>query len=256
MLFECEDCRYHHPKNAGRAGEFALDRLGIELDEVQLRLLMTPRKQVAMNCTRQCGKSTVGSLRALRQAWTAPESLTLAVSPSERQSRMFVRKVREFARRLGVKPRGDGDNPISVMLPNGSRVVGVPGNEETVRGFSAVSLVVIDEAARVPDAMYEAVLPMLAVKDGDLWLLSTPRGQRGFFYEEWVKGGDDWERVMLTATECPRISAAFLEKQKKRRGEEWFRKEYLCEFVADANALFDRDKVEALFTKEVKVLEW
>ena len=237
-------------------GEFALDRLGIELDETQLRLLGTPRKQVMMNCTRQCGKSTVGSLRSLRQAWTVPESLTLAVSPSERQSRMFVRKVREFARRLGVKPRGDGDNPISVMLPNGSRVVGVPGNEETVRGFSAVSLVVIDEAARVPDAMYEAVLPMLAVKDGDLWLLSTPRGQRGFFYEEWVKGGEDWERVMVKATECPRISAAFLEKQKKRRGEEWFRKEYLCEFVADENALFDRNKVEAMFTKEVKVLEW
>ena len=256
MLFECKDCRYHHPANAGRLGEFALERMGIELDAVQAGLLGTSRKQVILNCTRQFGKTTVGALRALRQAWASPENLTLVVSPSERQSRIFLRKVRGFVRRMGLKPRGDGDNPMSVMLPNGSRVVGVPGNEETVRGFSAVSLVMIDEAARVPDVMYEAVLPMLAVTDGDLWLLSTPRAKRGFFYEEWMKGGEEWERVMVKATECPRISAAFLEKQRKRRGDEWFRKEYMCEFVADENALFDRDKVEALFTKEVEVLAW
>ena len=240
----------------GQAVELALDRLGVAWDEGQRRLIETPRKQVMLNCTRQYGKSTVGSARALRQACEVAESLTLVVSPSERQSRMFMRKVRGFVRQMGLRVRGDGDNRISVMLPNGSRIVGVPGNEETVRGFSAVSLVMIDEAARVPDAMYEAVLPMLAVTDGDLWLLSTPRGQRGFFYEEWIKGGEDWERVTVKATECLRISAAFLEKQKKRRGDTWFRKEYLCEFVADENALFDRGKVEAMFTKEVGVLDW
>ena len=58
--------------------------------------------------------------------------------------------------------------------------MGLPANEATVRGFSAVSLMVVDEAARVPDDLYEAVKPMLAVTDGALWLMSTPFGRRGF----------------------------------------------------------------------------
>ena len=73
------------------------------------------------------------------------------VSPSARQSGEFMRKAEEFVRRLGMRPRGDGDNAMSILLPNGSRIVGLPGNETTVRGFSAVSLLLIDEAARVGD---------------------------------------------------------------------------------------------------------
>jgi hypothetical protein len=38
--------------------------------------------------------------------------------------------------------------------------------EDTIRGFSAVSMLVIDEASRVSDEMYEALRPMLAVGDG------------------------------------------------------------------------------------------
>ena len=82
-----------------------------------------------------------------------------------------------MVRQLGIEPRGDGDNEISLLLPNGSRIVGLPGTEATVRGFSAVSLLLIDEASRVDDAMYKALRPMLAVGDGDLWLMSTPYGQ-------------------------------------------------------------------------------
>ena len=50
-------------------------------------------------------------------------------------------------------------------------------------------MLVIDEASRVSDEMYEALRPMLAVGDGDLWMLSTPRGKSGFFYETWEHGG-------------------------------------------------------------------
>jgi hypothetical protein len=45
--------------------------------------------------------------------------------------------------------KGDRRNPISLAFPNGSRIVGLPGTEATVRGFSSVSLVLIEEAARV-----------------------------------------------------------------------------------------------------------
>src|SRR5204863_9501759 len=79
---------------------------------------------------------------------------------SARQSGEFMRKAEEFVRTLGIRAQGDGDNEISILLPNGSRIVGLPGREATAPGFSNVSLMLIDEAARTP-----------AARDGDLWLI-------------------------------------------------------------------------------------
>jgi hypothetical protein len=101
--------------------------------------------------------------------------------------------------------------------------------------------VVIDEAALVSDEQYKAVMPMLATTDGDMWVMSTPRGKRGFFYDVWANGDGQWKRVTVNAEECPRISEAFLEKQLVDMGEAWFRQEYLCEFVDLDESLFDRD---------------
>jgi hypothetical protein len=134
-----------------------------------------------------------------------------------------------------------------VRLPNGSRIVGLPGNEGTIRGFSAVSLLIVDEAARVSDELYKALRPMLTVANGDVWLLSTPFGKRGFFYEQWEHGGAEWMRFRVPATECPRIPASRLEMEKRQLGDPWFRQEYLCEFVATDLQMFDSDLVsEAL----------
>lgn len=76
-----------------------------------------------------------------------------------------------------------------------------------MRGFSAVSLLLVDEAARASEELYLAIRPMLAVSEGSLWLMSTPCGKRGFFYESGARGGAEWERIRVPATECTRISA-------------------------------------------------
>jgi len=223
--------------------EFARERLGFEPDDRQTEVLGSEAKRGILNCTRQWGKSTVAGIKAVHRAYTRPGSLVVVASPTERQSAELLRKTAEMLRRLGIRPRGDGKNAISLALPNGSRIVGLPGTEGTIRGFSAVSLLVIDEAARVDDATYKALRPMLAVAEGDLWLLSTPRGKQGFFYENWEHGGEEWERAAVRATECPRIGAKFLEEERKQLGDAWFRQEYMCEFVEDERGWFDRDVV-------------
>jgi hypothetical protein len=196
----------------------------------------------------------VTAAKAIHQAQQTPGSLTLVVSPSARQSGEFVRKAEEFTRRLGVRVKGDGENEASIALPNGSRIVGLPGSEATIRGFSAVSLLLVDEAARVSDELYRAIRPMLAVSEGTLWLMSTPFGKRGFFHKAWVEGRDDWERYRVPATECPRIRREFLEEERAAMGERWFRQEYLCEFEDSVSTVFDTDLVRQAITDEVEPL--
>lgn len=234
--------------------EWARLRLGFHPDSAQARVLRTPARRGLLNCTRQWGKSTITAIKAVRQAVLEPGSLTLVVSPSGRQSGEFVRKAAAFARCLDLRVKGDGDNEMSLEFPGHARIVGLPGSEATIRGFSAVSLLLVDEAARVPDDLYLAIRPMLAVSGGTLWLMSTPHGKRGFFWEAWERGGPEWERIRVPATECPRISPAFLDEERRAMGDRWFRQEYLCEFTATSAALFDRDLVNRAVDPSIKPL--
>ena len=232
-----------------------LDRIGYQLDPVafaqelleftpdirQREVLMAGAKRLLLNCSRQWGKSSTAAAVAAHRAYCYPGSLVVCVSPTERQTGELVKKIRQFLARAGVVLRGDGSSRISLVLPNGSRVVGLPGTEATVRGYSSASLVVIDEAARVSDELYQSVRPMLAVSGGDLICMSTPFGQRGFFWKEWELGGEGWMRVSVKATDFDRILPAFLKEERQKQGEDWFAQEYLCSFVGMENEAFRRE---------------
>ena len=120
-----------------------------------------------------------------------------------------------------------------------------------MRSYSGVRLLIIDEASRVPDALYAAVRPMLAVSGGRLMLLSTPFGTRGFFYEAW-RSTEPWERYEIPATMCPRIPASFLEEERRTIGEFWFEQEYLCRFLDAQSQAFRREDIERAFSDEVQ----
>jgi hypothetical protein len=234
--------------------KFVQEQLNFEPDDQQRRVLRARGKRGILNCTRQWGKSTISAAKAVHRAHTQPGSLVLVASPSERQSAEFLRKASGMVKMLGIKPRGDGDNSVSLLFPNGSRIVGLPGREGTVRGFSAVSLLLIDEASRVADTVYKALRPMLAIGNGDLWLMSTPYGKRGFFYESWEHGGDLWQRESVKAEDCERIDADFLEEERAQLGALWFRQEYCCEFVDNGASVFGRDLVEGAMDDDVDPL--
>src|ERR1017187_7163473 len=236
--------------------EWAREKLAFEPDATQARALRSKSKRGLLNCSRQWGKSTVTAAKAVYQAFTVAKSLTLVVSPSARQSGEFIRKASVFAQALKIRPQGDGDNEISLEFPNGSRVVGLPGNEATIRGFSAVALLLVDEAARVDDELYMAIRPMLAVSRGTLWLMSTPFGKRGFFYEAWARGGPEWERIQVTAEQCPRIPREFLEEERATMGDRWFLQEYMCQFEDSVSGVFDRALVERAITYDVEPLAY
>ena len=236
--------------------EFARMALGFYPDEAQARVLgrLPEFRRVALNCSRQWGKSTIGAVWAVHRLWFVPQSTVLVVGPSGRQSGETVRKVREFLSVLGVKSRGDGVNRDSAVLPNRSRIVALPAREGTVRGFSAVAMLVVDEAARVPDEVYDALVPSLAVSSGDVILLSTPEGMRGAFYRAMTEG-ERWLRHTGPVTECKRIPAEFLERERAR-GETYFNREYLCEFVETGKYLMEETLVKRMENPKEESWRW
>jgi hypothetical protein len=116
-----------------------------------------------------------------------------------------------------------------------------------------VSLLVVDEASRVPDALYRAMRPMLAVSGGRVVLLSSPFGKRGFFHEEWTNGGAQWERIEVPAAMVPRIPPAFLAEERRALGP-WYAQEYECQFLDGQFQVFSYESVMGALSDDVAPL--
>ena len=215
--------------------EFVREKFRFTPDSKQEEVLLCGAKRLLICCTRQWGKSTTAAALAAHRAMTTPGALVVCISPTLRQTKEFLLKARAFLLEADCVV---GGGRMALQLANGSRLLGLPGKDAFVRGFSKPSLIIIDEAARVEDVLYKAVRPMLAAGRGDMALLSTPYGERGFFWREWASGGEEWTRIEVKATDCPRIPADFLESEKRVQGAEWFAQEYLCSFVGMENQAF------------------
>jgi hypothetical protein len=227
---------------------------GFSLDAWQRDVLESSAHQIILLVTRQGGKSTVSSIRALHRALYTPASLVLLLAPSYRQSKELFRKVKDALAALPFTVPLLSESALELEFTNLSRIVALPGKEATIRGFSGVSLLIVDEASRVPDELYMAVRPMLAVSGGDILLLSTPFGQRGFFHHEWTEGGAQWQRTKVTAHDCPRIPREWLEQERRQIGEWWFKQEYLCEFTETIDSVFSYEDIQAALDDSVTPL--
>lgn len=186
-------------------------------------------------------------------------SFVLVISRSKNQAQEFFRRVISCYRRLQIDGYGlSVPSRLPTMseleLENGGRILVLPHSEDTIVGYSAVDLLILDEAARIHDAVFYAVRPMLAVRRGRLIALSTPKGQRGFFYKEWLecdraeKSGCQatYFRARVTWESCPRISSEFA-AQEKAKGEHYFRQEFMTEFLPEfSGSPFDLEKMRSL----------
>ena len=81
------------------------------------------------------------------------------------------------------------------------------------------AVLLVDEASRVRDELWATISPMLAAAPAaQQILLSTPAGASGEFHRAW-SSDEDWERVQITADQCPRISAEHLAAERIRLGD-------------------------------------
>lgn len=223
----------------------------IQPDSWQQELLNAKPPSSLLLCSRQSGKSTVSASMALYEAIYNPGSLVLIVSRSYRQAEELFRKVKTGLKKTFILDKIVRENQSGLELSTGSRILSLPGNEDTIRSFSSVSLLIIDEAAQVSDELYATVRPMLAISKGRIIALTTPYGKRGWFFNAW-ESGRDWYKVRITADECPRITKEFLETERNEIGEWWFRQEYFCEFVDTEDQLFTYDMISDAVSADVE----
>lgn len=227
---------------------------GIEPDPWQSDLLRSTASRILELAARQVGKTTTTGLIALNTAIYKPASLSLILSPSERQSAEMLRTINGIHGRLREVPKLRSDSVMKMELANGSRIIALPGSEKTTRGYAAVDLAIIDEASRVEDDLIAAVRPMLATTRGRLIALTTPRGKRGWFYESWIDEVGPWERFRITPDLCPRLTPEFLAEELKALGPARYSEEYGLEFRDDDEAVFPAGVIRAAFTQEVAPL--
>ena len=224
---------------------------GMTPDEWQRELLTNFPSESMLLCSRQSGKSTVSATLALHQAVFSSGSLVIIVSKGSRQAEELLRKIKiglAFVRsNLDIVK----ENQSEIEFSNESRILSLPGKEETIRGYSATALIIIDEASRVEEALYNSVRPMLATSGGKMLVLTTPWGKQGWFHKAWIDD-DDWFKIMITADDCPRITDAFIAKERKRMGEWWVKQEYFCEFVDNDLQMFSYDDIIKCITSEVE----
>ena len=228
-------------------------------DQWQADLLRSRCDRIMLNITRQGGKSQTASALAIKEALFHPvvygkPALILMVSPTLRQSgELFREKFKRLYKDLGCPVPIKSESALTMELANGSRIVGLPGEAGNILGYSAVTLLVIDEAGMVPDPLYYSVRPMIAVSKGSIIALSTPWGKRGWFYDEFT-GPRRWSRYQIPAQECPRISPDFLAEERDALGDRWYRQSYECCFEDMMDAVISSEDVADAMKNNVKPL--
>ena len=219
---------------------------GLTLDPWQRDVLLSAAPRLLLNATRQSGKSTVAALKA---AWTVQQGgLAVVVSRSLRQSGFLFRKLTRHLVASDAAFRRE--TMTEVELVSGGLAVSLPGDRPAMlRGLSlrheGPAVLIVDEASRVRDELWATISPMLAAAPAaQQILLSTPAGASGEFHRAW-SSDEDWERVQITADQCPRISGVAAERI--RLGDALYRQEYFGAFVSAPGSVFDAEVLAHMF---------
>lgn len=253
---------------------FARWYLGIKPFHYQDQVLNDDSKRIAICSSRQIGKTYVVAIKALHYAMFNPESEVLIFSKSIGQAKKFMRFMKKLiyqgqefvAKQLDKQSYAEKDPayvfPVDIdtkapnnneefSLTNGTVIRSLPPTDSS-RGYTG-NLVIVDEAAFVKDDIYnEVIAPTTRFTNGTVILLSTPKGQAGFFYHifdpEDKHATTDWKRYWWNWEICPEPSVRKVTESERERlvraGEELkYRQEYEAQFTADADSFFQPRKV-------------
>lgn len=216
---------------------------GQSADEWQREITDSDQDTVVVTA-RQSGKSSCAAAMVAGLMVSRPGTRVLMLAPAQRQSILLMDKVRGYL--AGVPhPEPDTWARTELVLSNGSACWAMPASASTIRGFDRISVLLVDEAAWVPESVLSACLPMLAHanegRGGRVVALSTPGPADGWYYRAVQQPEQQGYRlVRVPAQRVPRLTSEFLAKAKARMPGPVYRTEYECAFEVSAGALFNQ----------------
>lgn len=240
------------------------------------------RKRKVINGARQSGKSTIVAGIPAHAARFYPGSLSIIGAPTEHQAKETMTKVINFCKADPDYPELRKCSTEEVELVNGSRIIVRAATSNAFRGYSCPRVIMLDEASRIEEEAYTSgARPMLTDNpDCELFLISTPFGREGFFYNA-MTSTRNWERYEIRspymvvgagsdkgldpympedeyiglmskqgirAWYSPRHKDySFQLEQLAEMGSMQYRQEYCCEFVEKNGQVFTYDEIAAMF---------
>jgi hypothetical protein len=200
--------------------------LGVEPAAWQEEFLRAPKGASIIALTaRQVGKTTTAAWAIAHHMLFTPGGLSVIACPSQRQSAEAVRRVREFLLKVGAEFRTD--NVYALELKNGSRVLALPGSDDSIRGLTVDGFIIADEAAQLSNDLIAALSPMRARRpEARFAMLSTAWSRTDPFWTVWADDDPSWMRLKATAETVAFFSEEFLEQQRRLLGEHSFQREY------------------------------
>jgi hypothetical protein len=214
---------------------------GYTPDVYQAGVLTSEAERIQLVAGRQVGKTTTAACLAAYTSQMRPQSLTLIVSPSLRQSSEVFRRVMALYHAQPIRVPLTAKSVLQAEWTNGSRVVSLPASASTVRGYTP-DLLILDEAAYCPESLWQSLSPSLAVSRGRVLALSTPNGRQGWFCRVW-EADESWHKVHQSSDACPRIDPGFLAREKLALPDWIYSQEYGARFVESAGRLVFRPEL-------------
>jgi len=211
----------------------------IALDPWQKKVLET-EGDIVLRSGRQVGKSTIISIKAGEYAVNHSNKTILIISAVERQANLLFEKCLGYIsdnHKNSIKKGVDRPTKHIIKLKNGSRIYSLPTGLTGygIRGYT-IDVLIADEAAFIPENVWQAVTPMLAVTKGNMILLSTPFGREGFFYD--CFNNPKFTTFHISSLDCPRADKEFIERERQRMTKNQFAQEYEGLFVDELRRFF------------------
>lgn len=241
---------------------FARIVLDLELHEGQKKILSCKDRFIAIRAARRFGKSFVFSAFAAWYAATHPNAKIVCISKSQRQSSLMFETISGMINGSQLASSIVRSTQTLLKFSNGATIQSLPGsNPDALRGFT-INLVLIDEAAFVPEELFHVLYPTITSCKGTVVLISTPGLSSGEFYRA-CQPESEYTHMHLThddakfADGTPLVDPAELEREKERNGGEdspAYRQEYLAEFTDSDGAFFRLDAIQSAVAYDVEQL--
>jgi phage FluMu gp28-like protein len=221
---------------------FAQHLLNFKPFPYQQQLLNDQSKRIVACMARQTGKTTTIATKAIHFAYTNPNTTTLIISPSLRQSMIMFDKIQTLTTQNQLLTKSITRKTHTIIqLTNNSRIIALPCSENLLRGYTAQQAI-CDEAAFIPEkTITQIIFPMLSTTNGTAIFLSTPWDKNHFFHKAFLN--PTYTTHKIKATDCPLITPEFLTEMQQTMTHEAYKMEYEAEFVEDQNSYFPQDLI-------------